>query len=191
VRLPRRPAVRRRSSGTGVKTAARRRPGTTRGARQGLRTAGHPAASSVAGARARAARRNGLTNRAAVLGVALCAVALTVAYPLREFVSQRSEISKLAGSQRAQEHRVAVLEARKGQLQDPAYVESLARQRLHFVRPGETVYVVVAPSEPVAPADGRGAAAPQRRPAPWYGQLWATVDGAGQVPAGPVAQPGR
>jgi cell division protein FtsB len=119
----------------------------------------------------------GLTTRAAVLGLVLCALVVSAALPLREFLSQRADIRHLQQSQAAARARVASLEAQKARLEDPDYVAALARDRLHFVRPGEIAYVVIAPTAPpVAPADARRAvSAPPGPEAPWYSQLWGSV----------------
>ena len=119
----------------------------------------------------------GLTTRAAVLGLVLCALVVSAALPLREFRSQRAEIRQLQQSQEAARARVKALQEQKARLADPDYVAALARDRLHFVRPGETAYVVIAPSAPPAgPADAkRAASAPVGPEAPWYSQLWGSV----------------
>jgi hypothetical protein len=110
-----------------------------------------------------------------VLGLVVCALVLSLAYPAKEFLAQRGEIGRLQQEQRATQARVAALEERKRQLDDPAYVRAQARARLHFVLPGETVYVVVSPEGSEA---GVGAT-PDRTEAPedgsWYGRLWGTV----------------
>jgi cell division protein FtsB len=122
----------------------------------------------------------GLTTPAAVLGLVLCALVVSAALPLREFLSQRAEIRHLEQSQAAARARVAALEEQKARLEDPDYVAALARDRLHFVRPGEIAYVVIAPSAPpTTPADAhRAASAPPGPEAPWYSQLWGSVRGA-------------
>jgi hypothetical protein len=96
---------------------------------------------------------------------------------LREYLSQRADIRHLQQSQAAAKARVAALEEQKARLADPDYVAALARDRLHFVRPGEVAYVVIAPSAPpVTPADAhRAASAPAGPEAPWYSQLWGSV----------------
>jgi cell division protein FtsB len=127
-----------------------------------------------------AANRSGLTTRAAILGLVLCALVVSAALPLREFLSQRGEIDAGAAKQAAQQARVAALEKQLQQLKDPAYVRAQARLRLHFVLPGETAYVVLSP--PVT-RDVRGTAAvtgamatgPE---APWYSQVWGSVKAA-------------
>lgn len=122
----------------------------------------------------------GLTTRAAVLGLVLCALVVSAALPLRELLSQRADIRQLEQSQAAARARVAALEEQKARLQDPDYAAALARDRLQFVRPGEVAYVVIAPSAPpVTPAEERRAAsAPPGPEAPWYSQLWGGVRGA-------------
>ncbi|MEO6204273.1 MAG: septum formation initiator family protein [Mycobacteriales bacterium] len=149
--------------------AATRRPGTGRSGR-GL-GAGNPKAPEASG------RPAGLTTRAAVLGLVFCALVVSAALPLREYLGQRAHIAGLEQQQRAARERVAALEEQQAKLQDPAYIAALARDRLHFVRPGETAYVVIAPS--AAPRDAAGkaraldaAVGPQ---APWYSQLWGSV----------------
>jgi hypothetical protein len=110
-----------------------------------------------------------------VLGLVVCALVLSLAYPAKEFLAQRGEISRLQEEQRQAQARVSALEDRKRQLDDPAYVRAQARARLHYVLPGETVYVVSSPSG----SDRAGGAAPDVREVgqdgSWYGRLWGTV----------------
>jgi cell division protein FtsB len=119
----------------------------------------------------------GLTTRAAILGLVVCALVVSAALPLREYLGQRADIRHLEQSQAAAKARVAALEEQKARLNDPDYVAALARDRLHFVRPGETAYVVIAPTAAAAaPRDARRAeAAPAGPEAPWYSQLWGSV----------------
>ena len=111
-------------------------------------------------------------------------LALTV--PMRQFFAQRDRLAEAQARQRAQAARVAELEAAKERLQDPAYVERLARERLRYVRPGEVPFIVVGPSAPAeAEAAGTGGA-PAVAPAPeeraWYAQLWRSMQEAGAAP---------
>lgn len=110
-----------------------------------------------------------------MLGLVVCALVLSLAYPAKEYLAQRGEISRLQQEQREARARVTALEERQRQLADPAYVKAQARARLHYVLPGETVYVVVPPA-------GSGAGAGTRPDVPevpedgsWYGRLWGTV----------------
>lgn len=118
------------------------------------------------------------TRRAAVLAVVVCALALTLAVPLRTYVAQRQELAATARSQALLNAEVTRLQSQLGRLQDPAYVESQARERLRYVKPGETPYRVQ------LPADVARATAQQQRgpapPPPWYSTLWGSVAGSGR-----------
>ena len=84
------------------------------------------------------------------------------------------------GAQAQQGARVAALQHQLDQLADPAYVKAQARTRLHFVLPGETAYVVLAPSAPPRPvgAAARGSATAIGTETPWYSQVWGSVKAA-------------
>ena len=130
-------------------------------------------------------RRTGLTSRAAVLAIAVCAVVLTLAVPLQQYLAQRAQLSDLVGQERTERARVAALEQQQARWNDPAYVREQARERLHFVKPGETAYVIVDPTPQPQP---KTIAAPkvQKKEGPWYGELWSTVTTAGNEPTAPV-----
>lgn len=118
------------------------------------------------------------TRRAAVLALVVCALALSVAVPLRNYLSQRGELAEVQQQQERLREQVAELEQRKTELQDPAQVEAEARRRLRYVRPGETPYIVQVPD--TAP-DGAGSAQPDApepadQPQPWYSDLWRSAN---------------
>jgi cell division protein FtsL len=122
-----------------------------------------------------------------VLGLVVCAVVLALAYPTRAYLAQRNDIAQLRAQHLAQQRRVAALERKQAQWQDPAYVKAQARERLQYVMPGEVAYVVIDPSGRTA-----SAAAPHRvvtltpkrsaQTSPWYSQLWGTVQAADGPP---------
>ena len=121
--------------------------------------------------RVRTPRRTRLTGRAALLALVVCALVVALAYPMRQYVSQRSEIADQQQQAERARERVKELREERARWQDPAYVEQQARRHLHYVRPGETGYTVV---------DGTaGARTPtDQQPAdrPWYQNLWDGVD---------------
>ena len=115
-----------------------------------------------------------------MLALVVCMLAISLAYPLREFLSQRGDIGDYQAKVAAQEKRVADLTRARERWNDPAYVKAQARQRLHFVMPGETVYIVLEPDEAPAPVP---ATQPATRPVPeqpWFGDLWESVEVAGE-----------
>lgn len=113
------------------------------------------------------------TRRAAVLALLVCVMALSVAVPLRTYLSQRDELAAQETQRAELEIQVRQLEQRKQELSDPAQVEAEARARLGYVRPGETPYIVEVPQAPAPP--------PPRAPGddgvPWYEEMWNSVLG--------------
>ena len=119
-------------SGPGASRGSRSAPAGRRGSTRPVRR--HAALStSDSGAEAVSAQARrapgGLTGRAAVLGLVVCALVLSLAYPAKEFLAQRGEIGRLRSEQAQSQARVTALEARKRQLDDPAYVRAQAGQR--------------------------------------------------------------
>ena len=109
------------------------------------------------------------TRRAAILAVVVCALALTVVVPLRNYVSQRQELAAVTQRQEALGDELAHLQAERARLADPAEVEAQARSRLGYVMPGEVPYVLQLPTGPVGPAAGAAGGTP------WYRALWGQV----------------
>ncbi|MEO8105858.1 MAG: septum formation initiator family protein [Actinomycetes bacterium] len=115
-----------------------------------------------------------LTGRAVVLILVAAALVMTLAFPIREYLAQRAAIG-------AAEQRAAMLDARVGNLQDQVarwqdddFVEQQARERLHYVMPGETGLVLLSPEDveqarkPEIPV----AAPPE---VAWFDTLWGSV----------------
>jgi len=139
-----------------------------------------PGGRSQTSADEQATRRTNLTGRAAVLALVVCMLAISLAYPMREYLSQRGDIGELEAKVAAQEKRVAELERARERWNDPAYVKAQARDRLHFVMPGETQYVVLEPDEAPAPEDVPAATDAVQPRRPWFSDLWQSVEAAGK-----------
>ncbi|MEU3016513.1 septum formation initiator family protein [Nocardiopsis sp. NPDC007018] len=112
-----------------------------------------------------------LTSRAAILALVVCVIALSLAYPLREYVMQQSQIAQLKEDRARMEENVAHLQEREEALTDEDYVEREARERLHYQYPGETAYIVVRPG-----ADDEADAGPAAPTEPWFTELWRSVE---------------
>ncbi|WP_305094254.1 septum formation initiator family protein [Prescottella sp. R16] len=110
------------------------------------------------------------TVQAVVLGVVICALALTLAVPLRTYLSQRSEADRLAAERVELEQHLEDLQWQQEQIEDPAWIESQARDRLGLVRPGETPYKVQLPGDWKPPEPD----APETPPSTgaWHSDLW-------------------
>ncbi|MEU1479643.1 septum formation initiator family protein [Streptomyces sp. NPDC001668] len=119
----------------------------------------------------RQARRSRLTGRAALLALVLCTLVVALAYPIRQYVSQRAEIADLQREKARAAERVEKLRDLKARWQDDAYAEQQIRQRLHYVLPGETGFIVVDPDAAKQSRTDLGAA-----DRPWYSNVWDGVD---------------
>jgi cell division protein FtsB len=101
--------------------------------------------------------------------------ALVLAPPIQHYFTQRAQINAL----RAQvDSDRAALEAARLELtrwQDPDYVKDQARERLHFVMPGERQYIVI------GTPDGEGEVTKNKvvdqleDGAPWYTRMIASI----------------
>jgi cell division protein FtsB len=124
------------------------------------------------------ARSTKLTGRAALLAVVMCAIALSLAYPVREYIAQRRQIDQLLATRASISAQVKNLQAQQRQFEDPAYIEQQARDQLHMCFPNEKCYVIVGNSAAPTPAPRQTPAA-----APWYSKLWQSVQKADRSPA--------
>ena len=119
----------------------------------------------------RQARRSRLTGRAALLALVLCSLIVALAYPMRQYVSQRADIADLERQKQQAAERVEQLRDLKARWQDDAYAEQQIRQRLHYVMPGETGYIVIDPDAAKQFRADRGAS-----DRPWYSNVWDGID---------------
>jgi cell division protein FtsL len=119
-----------------------------------------------------------LTGRAAVLAVVVCAIALSLAYPVREYLGQRRQLDQLQAERQMLVGQLHQLQAQQRQLSSPAFIEQQARDQLHMCMRGQTCYVIINRVPRGRP--GSAAAGPAR---PWYQRLWASVQQADKVPA--------
>ena len=97
------------------------------------------------------AARVRVSTRAAVLLILVLTVLTFAIAPLRALLTERDELDRLQRQAQVLERQNAVLADRIRQLQDPAYLERLARTCLGMVDPGETAFVTV-PEEGPPPA---------------------------------------
>ncbi|MGC0362836.1 cell division protein FtsB [Rhodococcus sp. 27YEA15] len=113
------------------------------------------------------------TSRAVVLAVVVLMLALTLAVPLRTYITQRSDAAQVAAERRVLEDEVAELRGQNDRFNDPAYIEALARERLRYVKPGETPYQVQLPGDYKEPVKEQEKETPLT--GPWYRDLWQSI----------------
>ena len=135
-----------------------------------------PAGSGRPGRAARPARPH-VTGRAAVLVIVLCAIALSLAYPVREYISERRQIDQLEAQQSSLRVQVRQLQLRSRQLANYQYIERQARDLLHMCWPNDTCYEVINTGH----LRGTRSVAATVAATPWYERLWSSVQHANAV----------
>ncbi|MGC0423075.1 FtsB family cell division protein [Embleya sp. AB8] len=130
--------------------------------------AGSGKGSAAAARLARLRRRGG--GRWIVLTLVVLSLAIALVYPVRQYLAQRSEVADLRESTRKQQSETERMRSDLDRWNDPAYVRQQARERLHFVYPGDTAYLVVPP--PGAAGNPAPLAPAQAGAGPWYRKLW-------------------
>jgi cell division protein FtsB len=122
--------------------------------------------------------RRTLTGRALVLAGVVVLLVVVLAAPLHRYLSAHSAENQAATQQQRDKAQLAQLQADAQRLKDPAYIESLARSRLQYALPGDTVYGIVTPGSPSKLTDSTPAqSGPTRVPGgTWNERIWGTVE---------------
>jgi cell division protein FtsB len=120
-------------------------------------------------------KKRGLSNRALIVGIVLFVVAITLAPPIQHYFTQRAQINSLKTQIADNKEMLDKAAAELAQWDDPDYVASQARARLHFVFPGERQYIVVGDDE--ISADGNQTKISGQLPVglPWYSRLISSI----------------
>ncbi|MVA76660.1 septum formation initiator family protein [Auraticoccus sp. F435] len=93
----------------------------------------------------------GVTRRAVAVVVVLAVLVLSYASSLRIYITQQTDAAEARAEIAATQARIDDLRDQLDRWEDPAYVRAQARERLGWVVPGETGYVVIGPDgEPVS-----------------------------------------
>jgi cell division protein FtsB len=106
---------------------------------------------STATTQERGGHRIQVTPRGAILALVVAALLFYLVVPLRTYVTQRDRLHQLEEQSRILEQRNADLQGQLRRLNDPAYVEQVARQCLGMVKQGEIPFVIVQRSAPPQP----------------------------------------
>jgi cell division protein FtsL len=107
----------------------------------------------------------------------LCAIALSLAYPVREYIAQRRQIDQLEAQRQAIGLKLSQLQQQQQLLGSTAYVEQQAQDRLHMCLPGHKCYVIINPPQPTAKASATPVPG-----TPWYERVWSSVQQADKAP---------
>jgi cell division protein FtsB len=123
--------------------------------------------------------RRRTSNRVLALSAIFFVLALTIAPPVKHYFTQRAQISALKAQLSADNS--ALQKAREELLlwQDSEYVKSQARERLHFVLPGERQYIVTE-GETIGNQESTTKIASSLADGqPWYSRLIASISETG------------
>ena len=121
------------------------------------------------------------SGRTFAIAAIFFALALFLAPPIKNYFVQRAQISALQSQ--LSSDRAALEAARKELLlwQDPEYVKSQARERLHFVMPGERQYIVTGGDTSQDPnANNVDVVENLPEGQPWYTRMIASITEAGK-----------
>lgn len=167
------------------------RPSATRGGRPPRRSStrpGQPAAGRTAGSRSGSGQGGPFrtpvhVRRLLTLLTLVVLMTLVIAPVLSGYLRQRADISAVQAGIEQEKKDIAALEAELEQWDDPDFVEQQARDRLRFVKEGETVFTVIDDTGTeytealpgMAPVSEEAIAT-----SPWYGQVWESVTVANQ-----------
>ena len=126
---------------------------------------------------AKAVTSRGISGRALAFVTVLFLMAITLFPPMPRYFAQRAQINALHGQLAESKAAVAQAKAELAQWDDPKYVAAQARQRLHFVFPGETQYSVIGAPDPAKTGDAPAApvASQVATGLPWYGRLISSI----------------
>lgn len=104
---------------------------------------------------------------------------LTLAPPIKNYFTQRAQISALKSQVVSDRTALEQARAELSTWQDPNYVKSQARERLHFVMPGERQYIVTGNEVTQSQPQTTQVAKQLPEGAPWYTKLIASVTESG------------
>ena len=123
--------------------------------------------------------RRRTSNRVLALSAILFILALTIAPPVKHYFTQRAQISALKSQLSADN--LALQKAREELLlwQDPEYIKTQARERLHFVLPGERQYIVTEGESTENQNNTTKIANSLIDGQPWYARLIASISETG------------
>jgi cell division protein FtsB len=131
---------------------------------------------------ARGGTRAGTGRPIWVLGGVAVVLAVLILPYFQKWLVQRSQIESTRAQVAQSQGEVRQLSEQLRRWEDDEYVTAQARERLHYVMPGEEGYVVIDPKTAPPPADpGATAADVPVGNKPWYSEVWVSAQVAGQA----------
>lgn len=188
--------------GRGRATASRSGRGPTAPPRSGSRSRPRPRTAATPARIERAepavevrpsrwSRSVGLTRRAIITVVLVAVLLLSYASSLRVFVGQQRETAEARAEIVQRQQKIDQLRSEIERWQDPEYVKAQARERLGWVMPGETGYIVL--GRDGKPVEGATIDTDSTRPDSdaWWAKLGGSIDSADHPAPAPQTQVGE
>lgn len=127
------------------------------------------------------AEKRGISTRLLILFIVLFAVAVTLAPPTQHYFAQRAQISALEADVESNKKKLLEARAELQRWRDPDYVRDQARERLHFVLPGERQYIILGVTSQVNGSTQTAAPINQEFPlgVPWYSRVISSITSVG------------
>lgn len=114
------------------------------------------------------------SGRAMTLALVLFLLSWTLAPPTQRYFAQRAQINAVKAQVAVNDQALADAAKQLELWKDPDYIKTQARERLHFVLPGERQYIVTDTAEtPAAPTTAVAKDIPSGLP--WYNRLIASI----------------
>ena len=123
--------------------------------------------------------RRRTSNRVLALSAIFFILALTIAPPVKHYFTQRAQISALKAQLSADNTALQKAREELTLWQDPEYIKSQARERLHFVLPGERQYIVTDGENNPQQNGTTKIASSLADGQPWYARLIASISETG------------
>ena len=123
--------------------------------------------------------RRRTSNRVLALSAIFFVLALTIAPPVKHYFTQRAQISALKAQLSADNSALQKAREELTLWEDPEYVKSQARERLHFVLPGERQYIVTEGDNEANHNTTTTIASSLADGQPWYSRLIASISETG------------
>jgi len=125
-------------------------------------------------------QRRRSSGRAMTLAVVLFILAWTLAPPAQRYFVQRAQINAMRAQVSANNQALLSAARELEMWRDPEYIKSQARERLHFVLPGERQYIVTDGSQPEVQSPTTAVAKDIPSGLPWYNRLIASITETGK-----------
>jgi cell division protein FtsB len=170
VRAPRPPASSRPTGSTRPAPASKpagTRPGTA------------ARAASTTRRRDASQRRPALARPVTLILGTFVVLVLLLAPSVKPWLEQRAALGDLREDVETAQAEVNALEAQRDRWLDPDYLRAQSRQRLNFVLPGQTRYVIIDDRPKPSSDPGRTAQTLSSVDRAWYADLWHSVEEAG------------